>query len=138
MTLTADALARVHAAAFTMQRPWTAAEFENILAMPGLILSGDAWSFVVGRVTADEAELLTIATHPEKQGQGRADQGLADFLKSAQTQGATRVFLEVAEDNAPANQLYFKHGFAEIGRRPKYYARPDGSKVSAILMQKRL
>lgn len=138
MTPSADALARIHAAAFTTQRPWTTAEFTNILTMPGLILCGDAWSFLVGRVVADEAELLTVATHPEKQGEGRADDGMAQFLEIAGSKGANRVFLEVAEDNTPASRLYLKHGFSEAGRRPNYYVRPDMRKVDAILMQKLL
>ena len=45
---------------------------------------------------------------------------------------AKRLFLEVAEDNAAALALYKGMGFQEIGRRKKYYHRPDGPAVDAL------
>ena len=42
------------------------------------------------------------------------------------------VFLEVRADNPVAQALYASEGFAEVGRRPRYY-QPDD--VDAIVMQ---
>ena len=45
--------------------------------------------------------------------------------------GVTHIFLEVAADNTPAQNLYKNNGYTEIGIRPKYY---DG--IDAIMMRK--
>ncbi len=42
------------------------------------------------------------------------------------------MFLEVRADNPVAQQLYASEGFAEVGRRPRYY-QPDD--VDAIVMK---
>jgi ribosomal-protein-alanine N-acetyltransferase len=39
--------------------------------------------------------------------------------------GAAAMFLEVSDRNLPARALYAAAGFAEVGRRRRYYA--DGS-----------
>jgi ribosomal-protein-alanine N-acetyltransferase len=47
---------------------------------------------------------------------------------------ARRLVLEVAADNAAALRLYARFGFQRIGERQGYYARPDGSPATAIVM----
>jgi ribosomal-protein-alanine N-acetyltransferase len=39
--------------------------------------------------------------------------------------GARRMFLEVATNNVAASALYARAGYAEVGRRARYYA--DGA-----------
>jgi ribosomal-protein-alanine N-acetyltransferase len=46
--------------------------------------------------------------------------------------------LDVAEDNLPARELYRAHGFAEDGRRPRYYRAARNVPVDAILMSRSL
>lgn len=121
------ALAATHAAAFLSERPWSAAEFETLLAGPGTLFVGDARAFLLGRVVLDEAEVLTLATHPAHRRQGLARAALAAFLAKAGGRGAARALLDVAEDNAPARALYAAAGFAEIARRPAYYAGRGGA-----------
>ena len=123
----AEALAATHAAAFLTERPWSAAEFASLLVQPATVLAGDARSFLLGRVILDEAEVLTLATHPAHRRQGLARAALAAFLAQASGRGATRAFLDVAEDNAPARALYAAAGFAETGRRAGYYAARGGA-----------
>ncbi len=69
-----------------------------------------------------EAELLRIAVHPRARRGGVAtallEQGLAD-LRAAD---AATCHLEVRADNGPALAFYRRHGFAEVGRRRRYYA----------------
>ena len=67
---------------------------ESLLPQTGVILCGDAKSFVLGRVIAGEAEVLTLATHPDHQrtraGTGRS---LRTFLIACQRgQGAECVY----------------------------------------------
>ena len=52
--------------------------------------------------------------------------------------GATRLFLEVADDNVAARGLYERTGFDPIGRRKAYYAGADGSRTDAVVMSRDL
>ena len=134
----AAALADTHRRAFTDERPWSAGEFADLLDKPTTRLTGDAQSFVLGQIVADEAEVLTLATHPDHRRRGLARAALDAFLDAAATAGAATVFLDVAADNAPALALYARAGFAECGRRPRYYARTGGTAVDAVLMRRDL
>ena len=130
------ALAATHARAFAGTRGWSETEFASLLASPGVYLAGDAKSFVLGRVTLDEAEILTLATDPAWQRQGLARKVLQQFGTIAKRQGAATVFLEVAADNAPALALYRHAGFVEVGQRPQYYATQTGTRIGALVLRK--
>ena len=132
------ALAGTHAAAFEGERGWSAEEIADLLAAPGAILAGDAASFVLGRVTLDEAEILTLATHPDHRRQGRAGAALDAFHAAARAAGARVAFLEVAEDNMAARALYAARGYAQAGRRPGYYARAAHAPVAALILTRAL
>lgn len=136
--MTPDALAALHARAFTRLRPWSAAEFTSLLTSPHVFLTAMPHSFALGRVVTDEAELLTIATDPAKQRSGFGAACLAAFETTAHARGATQCFLEVDAENAAAIALYRHSGFAETGRRANYYSLPDGTRTDAILMAKPL
>ena len=136
--MTHEALSATHCAAFTDTRGWSAKEFAQLLEQSGVILCGDAKSFVLGRVIADEAEVLTLATLPALQGQGLATTQLAAFVETVKQLGAARLFLEVAADNEAAQALYNKANFTIAGHRPNYYQRQDGMWVDAIVMEKAL
>lgn len=131
-------LAQTHAAAFSQMRPWSAEEFESLLSQTGVILCGDAKSFILGRVIVDEAEVLTLATHPDYQRQGLAKAQLDAFLVAAKAAGANCVFLEVAADNFPAKNLYLKNNFETSGHRVNYYTRQDGTKIGADVLRRAL
>jgi ribosomal-protein-alanine N-acetyltransferase len=138
MTVDAEPLAAIHRQCFAAPRPWAAAEIVAILATPGAFLLSEPGGFLIGRVLADEAELLTLAVAPEARRRGVAARLLAAFLDRAARAGASRAFLEVAADNAPARALYAAAGFAESGRRPRYYRHPDGSAVDALILARSL
>jgi ribosomal-protein-alanine N-acetyltransferase len=131
-------MAALHAAAMTLPRPWTAAEFTALLAAPGTFVVGDLAAFAAGRTVLDEAELLTLATHPlhRRQGLGRAR--LDAFEAEAAARGARTAHLEVAADNAPALALYEARGYRRVGLRRGYYRGPDGAAVDALLLRKSL
>ena len=136
--MTPETLARLHARAMTDQSPWSAPTFEGLLQFPGAILVGGEAGFALGRVVADEAELLTVAVLPEARRQGIAARCLTRFENTAAAKGARRAFLEVAASNAPARALYESIGYTPIGERPDYYRTPDGARIDAILMEKTL
>ena len=131
-------LALIHAAANRRERPWAEAEFADLLTHPTTMLTGDSRCFVLGRIVLDEAEVLTLATHPDHQRRGLARAALIDFERVAGDQGAKSCFLEVAEDNVPAKALYLSNGYAQIGRRPGYHHMTDGTQVAALVLQKTL
>ncbi|WP_341211243.1 GNAT family N-acetyltransferase [uncultured Limimaricola sp.] len=134
----AQALAMTYAAAFPGERHWSATEFSDLLAAPGTILSGDALSFVLGRVTLDEAEILTLATYPDHRRQGRARAALEAFHDAARAAGADTAFLEVAEDNAAACALYAAAGYVQAGRRRGYYPRAGQPPAAALILMRPL
>ena len=136
--MTPQELAELHAAAFTATRAWSAAEFQDLLTHTGTFTVGDSDSFVLIRTVHDEAEILTIATHPSKRRQGLARKTLADGEALAKAQGATMVYLEVAEDNIPAIKLYTATGYTQVGRRPGYYMPKDRAPIAALVLSKSL
>ena len=136
-------LAEIHAEAFT--RPWDVIEFERSLAernvhADGLFLgrASEPAGFILSRRAADEAELLSVALAAEARGRGLSGALLDRHLQTLVQAGVRSVFLEVEEGNRPALALYRRRAFREIGRRQGYYARPDGTRASAITMSRRL
>ena len=135
-------LAGLHRAAFEDQpgaEVWDTAALAELLAMPGaLALIAEAGAaplgFALGRVAAEEAELLTLGVRPavRRLGLGRA---LIDALATRSLAlGARKIFLEVAEDNTAARNLYLAAGFQEVGRRRGYYRRSRQA-VDAVVMR---
>jgi [ribosomal protein S18]-alanine N-acetyltransferase len=136
--LDVDAMATVHAAAYQLDRPWTAAEFRGLTDSPHVLALGDTRAFILTRIIADEAEVLTIATHPDHRRKGLARSLLAQFHAAARARGATTAFLDVAADNAPAIALYLGAGYAQVGQRRAYYPRKNASAADALLMRRAL
>lgn len=128
----ADALAQLHAEAF--DAPWSPQAFAELLGQPGVQLTGDDRGFILIRTVADEAEILTLAVRPAARRQGRGRALFEAAAKHAASLGASRLFLEVAEDNAPARALYAALGFETAGRRPRYYPRAQGPAADALLL----
>lgn len=130
--MTPDALATIHRAAFTTDRPWSATEFSNLLDNRFTELITDPNGFAVTRTIAGETELLTLAVDPAFQRQGIARRLLSNWLNRA----TARAFLEVAADNAPAIALYNELGFCVISTRKAYYMRKNTKPADAIVMQR--
>jgi ribosomal-protein-alanine N-acetyltransferase len=59
-------------------------------------------------------------------------------LHNLERRGIARLFLEVESGNKPALALYRRFGFVQVGERPGYYARPDGSRALALIMRRDL
>lgn len=136
--MTPDALAALHAAAFTQTRAWSADEFRALLATKGTFVVGNTTCFAMIRVIADEAEVLTIATIPQSRRQGLGRATLLAAERKAHSAGATAIFLEVAEDNTGARGLYQGTGYTKVGTRQNYYTPKNGAPVAAIVMRKDL
>ncbi|MES2143625.1 MAG: GNAT family N-acetyltransferase [Pseudomonadota bacterium] len=132
--MTPDRLAALHAASFVMPRPWSAREFVDLLASPAVFLLTDSESFLLARVVAEEAELLTLAVAPAQRRQGIGRRLVARFVTTARSRGAARAFLEVSAENLSATNLYKSVGFAISGRRKAYFRSAEGRTVDALVM----
>lgn len=130
--VTAARLAEIHAAA--LPAPWDAAALEALLDQAGVFAIEQPDGFILLRTVADEAEILTLAVRPESRRQGLGARLVHEGATTAAARGAARLFLEVADDNTAALALYARAGFAEAGRRPGYYARPDGGRQDALIL----
>lgn len=137
--MTPEALAALHAGAFTdAPRPWSAAEFASLLADPAVLLAAGPEGFALGRVAGPEAELLTLAVAPQARRRGLGAELVARLIGLATDAGAEEMLLEVAVTNAAARALYARCGFEEVGRRPRYYARPAGPALDALVLRRLL
>ena len=128
-------LARLHGLAFLHPRPWSEAEFRALLARADTLTIAAPEGFAIGRVTLDEAELLTIAVAPDARRKGLGRSLLGQFLATAATRGARTVFLEVDSLNTPARALYQAMGFTQVGLRRNYYR--EGPEPSDALVLSR-
>lgn len=128
----AETLAALHATAFPA--PWGAAALADLLSQPGVVAETAADGFILIRVVADEAEILTLAVRPDARRQGLGGRLVAAAAARAAGLGAARLFLEVAQDNAAARGLYARNGFVEVGRRRGYYARPGAAAADALTL----
>ncbi len=136
----AAAVAAIHKAGFAhgwgetevLDLVASAAVFGDVAATAGRRKLG---GFILSRLAADEAEILTIAVDPRRRGAGLGAQLLRRNLARAKGAGAKAMFLEVDAENLPALALYRRFGFAKVGERKGYYRRPDGSGALALVLR---
>jgi [ribosomal protein S18]-alanine N-acetyltransferase len=133
--------AAIHATSFAY--PWQEADFEQLFIAPGIFADGaieakqeDLAGFVLSRIAADEAEILTIAVAPEWRRRGIATSLLKPHLHGLAAIRVTRLFLEVDVENIAARALYANFGFEPVGERKAYY-RTAGDGLAAALVMRR-
>ncbi len=93
---------------------------------------GAVVGYAAGSLVADVAELQRLAVLPGHRRRGTAGLLLDRLLALARDAGAVRLLLEVREDNTGALGFYAAAGFAEVGRRPRYYR--DGE--AAVVLER--
>jgi ribosomal-protein-alanine N-acetyltransferase len=122
---------------------WAPDQLAQLLAGPGVVAlialdeAAEPAGYALGRVAADEAELLSIALLPGRRRQGVGRLLLDALIERCMAAGAATLFLEVATDNAAALALYRGAGFREAGIRRGYY-KVGGATVDAIVMKRDL
>ena len=137
----ADDVAFLHSDNF--DRGWSVPECENLIADAtcygvGAQLPGEKnlCGFLLCRIAADEAEILSIAVARHARERGIAKAMLARGIAGLGVERVRSLFLEVEAENLPALKLYRHFGFEEVGRRPAYYRKADGSTAEAIVMRR--
>ncbi len=134
-------LAALHAASFN--RGWSEQEFEQLLADRSVVadratIGRKTVGFIVSRIAADEAEILSIAVTRACRGRRIGAKLLTLNLRRLAGRGVRSVFLEVDEDNSSARRLYARAGFREVGRREGYYGSASGAKAAALVLRRDL
>jgi ribosomal-protein-alanine N-acetyltransferase len=120
----ASVISALHTASF--QRGWGEDEVYRLLIEKTVVahraVSGTTMiGFILSRLAAGEAEILSIAIAQRQRGCGYARPLLDLHLRRLAGLGARTVFLEVDERNAAARALYRRAGFYDVGRRQGYY-----------------
>jgi ribosomal-protein-alanine N-acetyltransferase len=137
----AAAFAALHGASF--RRGWSEDEFERLLLDRAMLahralLGHRPVGFIVSRIAAGEAEILSVAVARAQQGRGLARRLLDLHLRRLAGLGVRTVFLEVDDDNTPARRLYARSAFREVGRRAGYYPRAGSAAGAALVLRRDL
>ena len=116
---------------------WSAGMFWNELAQRHFYVVAVDAEQVVGYgglavVDADEAWVQNIAVRRDAQRRGIGRELLEALLAEADGR-ASKVLLEVAVDNAPAQRLYATYDFEPVGLRRGYY---QPSNTDALVMMR--
>ncbi|MEZ5875539.1 MAG: N-acetyltransferase [Hyphomicrobiales bacterium] len=123
----AGLMAALHAVCF--DRPWDETAMAQFIAGPGTLclvgFAGEAEpspaGLLVARRAAEEAELLTLGVVPSSRRLGVGRALLQRAIDQLRASGASNLFLEVADGNEAALELYRALGARPVGRRPSYY-----------------
>lgn len=126
------AIHRIERASFS--DPWSVTSFRSMLVHPqvhAMVVEreGAVVGYCIAWIVGDEAELANIAVEPGLRRAGVGARLLDHFLRTADGHGVLTTYLEVREGNAAALRLYESRGFLAMGRRKRYYRKPDEDAV---------
>ncbi|MGB6117481.1 MAG: ribosomal protein S18-alanine N-acetyltransferase [Mesorhizobium sp.] len=139
----ADRVALLHREDFV--RPWSATEFAELIDQQTVFgfaarevgRKGDMAGFALARLAAGEAEILSIAVARANRREGLGRELMDAVLRQLHAERASHLLLEVDETNVAAIALYRRIGFAQVGKRPGYYAGKDGAPATGALVMRR-
>jgi ribosomal-protein-alanine N-acetyltransferase len=122
--------------------PWSAEELDQLLGAKETLCDGAfdgkaevLLGFIISRIAADEAEILTIVVDPAQRKLGIGAKLLAAHLTNLAVARVKTLFLEVDQNNAAALALYRRFGFRQVGERKAYYRTADGGFATALVMR---
>lgn len=130
-------LSMLHSTCFP-EDPWAPRAIAEIMAIAGFF-GRIAWEadepagFALALALGHESEILALGVVPGRRRAGIGSALLASICEEVRERGGRSVFLEVAADNFAARALYAATGFAQIGRRPRYYRRVAGLADALVL-----
>jgi len=137
----AGAISGLHGACF--RRGWSEDEVERLLLDASVVahratIGRELAGFILSRMAAGEAEILSVAVAPRRRGRGLAAKLLMWHLRRLAGLAVGTVFLEVEDGNRPALRLYDRAGFHQVGRRPGYYQQASGAPATALVLRRDL
>jgi tRNA threonylcarbamoyladenosine biosynthesis protein TsaB len=135
------ALASLHGLCFAQS--WSARSIGQLLGTQGAFAllaesAGAACGFIIIRVAADEAEILSIGVPAPGRRLGTGRKLVAAGAAKAHGMGAATLFLEVARENEAARALYANAGFVKAGLRRGYYREPGAEAGDALVLRANL
>lgn len=118
--------------------PWSensiATELTCPLSLWLVALDGDSVVGYVGSQSVlDQADMMNIAVAETHRGRGIGVQLVESLIDALNKRGVRALLLEVRASNQPAQGLYEKLGFVQVGIRPNYYTKP---KEDALILRK--
>ena len=118
--------------------PWSersvAGELDNPLSLWLVALEGDRLLGYVGcQRVPPEADVMNLAVVPVARRRGLGRRLMEALWEKLMALGDESLTLEVRASNAPAIALYEGLGFAQVGRRPRYYEKP---REDALILRK--
>ena len=150
----ADVMSTTHSKCFEV--PWSTKDFDDLLGLKTVfgfivymvndnseVLSTtaanikklDCGGFVLYSLASDQCEILTICVLPECRRKRLAINLMQNVIKRIKLIGVNEIFLEVAENNVAARNLYINQGFKVFGKRRRYYRQKEG-RVDALQLSK--
>ncbi len=106
--------------------PWNRKDFLQEIVNPishlwTVMMDGALVGYVCFWSFDNVVQLLNIAVHPNKRGQGTGYRLLKEVIEKGVSKNMEQIWLEVRVSNRSAIGLYKKTGFVEVGLRPGYY-----------------
>ncbi len=139
----ASAVSALHQGSFS--RGWDQPDVARMLSDGSILADGvflkDADrpdGFVMSRLAADEAEILTICLDSGQRHRGYGAMLLQHHIANLARRGTSALFLEVDEGNESALKLYRRFNFVKVGERPGYYPKADGTRALALILRRNL
>jgi ribosomal-protein-alanine N-acetyltransferase len=117
--------------------PWSKDAFTEELRLKLAIplvakLEGEVVGYTCLWHLDDQMELANLAVSPDHRGEGIGEKLMKRILLEAKERACKSIVLSVRESNKSAIGLYAKFGFAEVGRRKKYYRLPTEDALTMI------
>ncbi|SER50540.1 ribosomal-protein-alanine N-acetyltransferase [Faunimonas pinastri] len=141
-----DVLAEIHADSF--RRGWSEEEFDDLLRQPrmhalvaehrGALGRVTKAGFILYRIAADEAEVISVAVCQACRRRGVARKLIEEALRHLYSERVADLHLEVEEGNNAAISLYRSLEFEETGRRPDYYRQGQMAARGALVMRRKV
>ena len=119
--------------------PWSEKSLELCLSDNAFCIccveNGAVVSYCTVMTVLDEAQIINVATDPERRGRGYAKAVLETVFAECKKRNLISISLEVRESNVPAIALYEGLSFNVEGKRKDFYKNP---RENALVMIKNL
>lgn len=122
----------------TFQTPWSRDSIlkevtTNELARYMVVREdGECIAYAGMWLAADEGHITNIAVREDRRGMGYGEMVTRALIQLAADSGMNWMTLEVRRSNKPAQSLYHKLGFIDVGYRKRYYENSEDALVMAL------
>ena len=130
-----EEMADLHLICMPEYSSWTAKYYEELLKSKNHVFEISKTGFGCARLIKNEAEILILIVHPNFQRSGCANFILNNLHTKLLKLKCEKIFLEVAELNFAARQLYMKNNYNLVGRRANYYSLKNGKKTDGLVFE---